>query len=152
MARPKQRVDEKNKDDIYQYFNVFFSENRYIYRNTKNRRSGKTNYFFKDGKGNLTELPFKSLESFKLLDSYRTDVTKLQQWIDDYISEHLWKMCLNSLYQKRFTYHNKMLYTVKITSSARQRLNLCKEETDMTIEEMLDRAIELLYSELINKE
>ena len=152
MARPKQQVDEENKNEIYRYFSTFFSEDRYIYRNRRSHRNKESIHLFKDGRGNLIEVPFKSREAFNLIDAYHIDVVKLQQWIDSYTSEYLWKMCLNSLYQKKFTNNSKMMHTVKITQSAREMLTICKRKTDMSMDEMLEKAIDLLYAELINKE
>lgn len=151
MARPKQQVNEENKQDIYQYFSVFFSENRYAYRNKRSYRKKDASHLFKDGSGNLIETPYKSQDAFKLIDSYPIDVVKLQCWVDDYISEYLWKMCLNSLYQKKFTLHSKRLHTIKITPDARRTLNYCMVKVNMTVEELMDKAIDLLYNELITK-
>lgn len=151
MARPKQRVNEENKNFIYRYFSIFFSEERYIFKDGRSKGKIRTNKFFKDNLGNETDRHYNALEDFKKIEQRSFNISELQQWVDKHITEYLWKKCLASLYQMKYIQDyekDKGLYTIKLTAEVRSSLTHMQRITSMSHNEILAEALHQFWRNL----
>jgi hypothetical protein len=137
MTRPRVKVNEKNVSDIYNYFEVFHSQKRY-YKHMKGDHV--YNQYLKELDYNQ-----KIREAFLYMKQIENDkpsfILLLQQWIDAYVPEKLWKLCTNALRQNRFVNTKAKVCTIKISRKNRTLLDRCIDLSGLAFNDVLYEAL-----------
>lgn len=136
MSRRPVVVDETNARAIYNYFNRFFGESRYISMadDPAVKKLWKNDVQVKTGLANMGDLQYGGKELASVL----------QAWVDKHIPMSIWKLCLHSLRQRKYEC-KQPLSLVRIEPRTKQLIKDCMRESGKSFDEVTYQAVRLYH-------